>query len=83
MEKCAIRLIKRRKQLEFNRQVTDSLNIGQQHLKHTHKLMPTKKNEDIIDDITEQMKISNDINHLNTADFDLENELNILNSEIF
>ncbi|CAF4156124.1 unnamed protein product, partial [Adineta steineri] len=41
------------------------------------------KNEDIIDDITEQMKISNDINHLNTADFDLENELNILNSEIF
>ncbi|CAF0875672.1 unnamed protein product [Adineta steineri] len=29
------------------------------------------------------MKISNDINHLNTADFDLENELNILNSEIF
>ncbi|CAF1422352.1 unnamed protein product [Adineta steineri] len=112
----AIRLIKRRKQLElqrdklwqmkqnielvneqvqtshFNRQVTDSLNIGQQHLKRTQKLMPTKKIEDIIDNITEQMEISNEINDLlaapiltndlNAIDFDLENELNILDNEI-
>ncbi|CAF1589082.1 unnamed protein product, partial [Adineta ricciae] len=73
----AIRLIKRRKQLEvqrdklyqmkenlelvnervqtshFNRQVTESLNIGQQHLKRSQKAMPTKKIEEILDNITE------------------------------
>jgi charged multivesicular body protein 4 len=112
----AIRLIKRRKQLEqqrdklwqmkqnielvneqvqashFNRQVTDSLNIGQQHLKRAQKSMPTKKIEEIIDNITEQIDMSNDINDLlaapiltndlSTTDYDLENELNNLNNEI-
>ncbi|CAF1010894.1 unnamed protein product [Rotaria sordida] len=112
----AIRFIKRRKQLEqqreklwkmkenivlvneqvqashFNRQVTDSLNIGQQHLKRAQKSMTTKKIEQIIDNITEQIDISNDINDLLatpigtndliTTDLDLENELNSLNNEI-
>ncbi|UJR24509.1 hypothetical protein I4U23_005884 [Adineta vaga] len=107
----AIRLIKRRKQLEsqrdklyqmkqnielvneqvqtshFNRQVTESLNIGQQHLKRAQKTISTKKIEDILENITEQMEISNEINDLLaapilTTEFDLEKELNSLNNEI-
>ncbi|CAF3075874.1 unnamed protein product [Rotaria sp. Silwood2] len=112
----AMRFIKRRKQLEqqreklwnmkqnielvneqvqashFNRQITDSLNIGHQHLKRAQKTMTTKKIEQIIDNITEQIDISNDINDLLatpiatndliTTDLDLENELNSLNNEI-
>ncbi|CAF3430371.1 unnamed protein product [Rotaria socialis] len=112
----AIRFIKRRKQLEqqkeklwnmkqnidlvneqvqasqFNRQVTDSLTIGQQHLKRVQKSMTTKKIEQIIDNITEEIDISNDINDLlgtpiltndvMTTDVELEKELNILNNEI-
>jgi hypothetical protein len=35
----------------FNRQVTDSLNIGQQHLKRAQKAMPTKKIEEIFDNL--------------------------------
>jgi charged multivesicular body protein 4 len=112
----AIRLIKRRKQLEqqrdklykmkenielvneqvqtshFNRQVTDSLNIGHQHLKRSQKSMTTKKIEEILDNLTEQIDISNDINDLLSTpiqttdltinDIELENELNYLNNEI-
>ena len=112
----AIRLIKRRKQLEqqreklwkmkeniqlvneqvqashFNRQVTDSLNIGQQQLKRAQKTMSTKKIEDLMDNIAEQMDISNEvndllaqpipINDLSTMDFDLDNELKNLDQEI-
>jgi hypothetical protein len=111
----AIRFIKRRKQLEqqrdklwqmkqnielvneqvqashFNRQVTDSLNVGQQHLKRAQRSMPTKKIEEMIDNIAEQIEMSNDINDLlatpiptndfSTTDYDLENELNNLNNE--
>jgi charged multivesicular body protein 4 len=110
----AIRLIKRRKQLEqqreklfqmkeniqfvneqiqsshFNRQMTDSLNVGQQHLKRTQKSMPTKKIEQIIENISEQIEISNEINDLLAApmdsnltnDLEIENELNHLNKQI-
>jgi charged multivesicular body protein 4 len=110
----AIRLIKRRKQLEqqreklfqmkeniqfvneqiqsshFNRQMTESFNIGQQYLKRTQKSMPTKKIEQIIENISEQIQISNEINDLLAApmdsnltnDLEIENELNHLNKEI-
>ncbi|CAF3537310.1 unnamed protein product [Rotaria socialis] len=77
---------------QFNRQVTDSLTIGQQHLKRVQKSMTTKKIEQIIDNITEEIDISNDINDLlgtpiltndvMTTDVELEKELNILNNEI-
>ncbi|CAF4612084.1 unnamed protein product, partial [Rotaria magnacalcarata] len=76
----------------FNRQVADSLNIGQQHLKRVQKSMTTNKIEQIIDNITEEIDISNDINDLlgtpiltndvTTTDAELEKELNILNNEI-
>ena len=112
---AAIRLIKRRKQLEvqrdklyqmkenlelvneqvqtshFNRQVTESLNIGQEHLKRSQKTMPTKKIEEILDNITEQMDVSNEINQLLSVpiattdtlinDIDLDKELNLLENE--
>lgn len=112
----AMRFIKRRKQLEqqrdklwkmkeniqlvneqvqashFNRQVTDSLNIGQQQLKRAQKLMPTKKIEDLMDNLAEEMEASNEINDLlaqpipvndvSAMDLDLESELKNLDEEL-
>lgn len=112
----AMRFIKRRKQLEqqrdklwkmkeniqlvneqvqashFNRQVTDSLNIGQQQLKRAQKLMPTNKIEDLMDNLAEEMEASNEINDLlaqpipvndvSAMDLDLESELKNLDEEL-
>ena len=99
----AIRFIKRRKQLEqqrdklwqmkqnielvneqvqashFNRQVTDSLNIGHQHLKRAQKSMPTKKIEELIDNLAEQIEMSNDINDILAAPIPTTISVNVRN----
>ena len=78
---------------QFNRQITDSLNVGHEHLKGIQKRMPTKRIEEILDGLAEEIDVSNGINDLlSTAiptsdpliidDLELERQLDQFNEEI-
>ena len=75
----------------FNQQITETLNIGQKHLKKTHKSMSNKNIEEILENISQQIDISQEINDLLSTPIttndsfninDMENELNNLNKQI-
>ena len=77
---------------QFNRQITDSLNVGHEHLKGIQKRMPTKRIEEILDGLAEEIDVSTGINDLLSTpiptsdplidDLELEQQLNQFNEEI-